>query len=100
MDNFNNYISSFHKIIYIIIFKNKYRIYILDKGGWQYYFNITNDTISRNDRNLMSNIKLMKNLEDAMDYIVKTRYILDYAFLGSKISLNYLSQSNFIKKYV
>lgn len=42
----------------------------------------------------------MNNLEDAMDYIVKTRYILDYAFLGSKISLTYLSQSNFIKKYV
>lgn len=56
--------------------------------------------MTKNDKNLISNIKLMKNLEDAMDYIVKTRYILDYAFLGSKISLTYLSQSDFIKKYV
>lgn len=48
----------------------------------------------------MKNIKLMSKLEDAMDYIVKTRFILDYAFLGSKISLTYLSQSNFLQKYV
>lgn len=72
-------------------------IYILDKGGWQYYFNNTNDTISKK---LLKNIKLMNKLEDAMDYIVKTRFILDYAFLGSKISLTYLSQSNFLQKYV
>lgn len=72
-------------------------ICILDKGGWQYYFNTTNDTISKK---LMSNIKMMNKLEDAMDYIVKTRFILDYAFLGSKISLTYLSQSNFLQKYL
>lgn len=42
----------------------------------------------------------MNKLEDAVDYIVKTRFILDYAFLGSKISLAYLSQSNFLQKYV
>jgi len=42
----------------------------------------------------------MNNLEDVMDYIVKTRFIFDNAFLGSKISLTYLSQSNFIQKYV
>lgn len=51
-------------------------------------------------RRLLSNIKPMKNLEDAIDYIVRTRFILDYAFLGSKISLTYLSQNNFIQKYV
>lgn len=71
--------------------------YNLDKGGWQYYFNITNDTISKK---LISNVKLMNNLEDAIDYIVKTRFILDNAFLGSKISLTYLAQSNYIQKYV
>jgi hypothetical protein len=48
----------------------------------------------------MSKVKLMNNLEDTVDYIVKTRYIFDYAFLGSKISLDYLSQNNFIQKYV
>jgi len=48
----------------------------------------------------MSNIKLMNNLEDAIDYIVKTRFILDYALLGSKISLTYLYQNNYIQKYV
>lgn len=42
----------------------------------------------------------MNSVEDAMDYIVKTRFILDYAFLGSKISLTYLSQNNYIQKYV
>lgn len=77
--------------------KLKIIIYILDKGGWQYYFNITNDTVSKQ---LMSNMKLMNNVEDAIDYIVQTRFILDYAFLGSKISLTYLSQNNFIQKYV
>jgi len=81
----------------LIFLHLKIKLYILDKGGWQYYFNTTNDTISKN---LMSNIKLMDNLEDAMDFIVKTRYILDYALLGSKISLTYLSQNNFIQKYV
>ncbi|XP_029343909.1 ionotropic receptor 21a [Acyrthosiphon pisum] len=74
-----------------------YRVMTLDKGGWQHYLNITNDTMSRR---LLSNIKLMKNLDDAIDYIVRTRFILDYAFLGSKISLTYLSQNNFIQKYV
>ncbi|XP_060867810.1 ionotropic receptor 21a isoform X2 [Metopolophium dirhodum] len=73
-----------------------YRVMTLDKGGWQHYLNITNDTMSKR---LLSNIKLMKNLEDAIDYIVRTRFILDYAFLGSKISLTYLSQNNFIQKY-
>lgn len=48
----------------------------------------------------MSNLKLMHNLEDAIDYIVKTRFILDNAFLGSKISLTYLIQNNFIQKCV
>jgi len=48
----------------------------------------------------MSNIKLMNNMEDAMDYIVKTRFILDYAFWGSKMSLTYLSQNNFMQKYI
>lgn len=71
--------------------------FYLDKGGWQYYFNVTNDTISKK---LVSNLKLMRNLEDAMDFIVKTRFILDYAFLGSKISLTYLIQNNFIQKCV
>lgn len=42
----------------------------------------------------------MNTSEEAVDYIVKTRFILDYAFLGSKISLNYLSQNNYIQKYV
>lgn len=51
-------------------------------------------------KRLLSKIKLMNNLEDAIDYIVRTRFILDYAFLGSKISLTYLSQNNFIQKYV
>ncbi|XP_022168776.1 ionotropic receptor 21a isoform X2 [Myzus persicae] len=73
-----------------------YRLMTLDKGGWQYYLNITNDTMSKR---LLSKIKLMNNLEDAIDYIVRTRFILDYAFLGSKISLTYLSQNNFIQKY-
>ncbi|XP_025193297.1 ionotropic receptor 21a [Melanaphis sacchari] len=73
-----------------------YRVMTLDKGGWQYYLNNTNDTMSKR---LMSNIKLMNNLEDAIDYIVRTRFILDYAFLGSKISLTYLYQNNFIQKY-
>lgn len=41
----------------------------------------------------------MNTSEEAIDYIVKTRFILDYAFLGSKISLDYLSQNNYIQKY-
>ncbi|VVC32852.1 Ionotropic glutamate receptor, L-glutamate and glycine-binding domain,Ionotropic glutamate [Cinara cedri] len=73
-----------------------YKVITLDKGGWQSYFNITNDIISKK---LISNVKSMNNLEDAIDYIVKTRFILDYAFLGSKISLSYLSFSNYIQKY-
>ncbi|XP_060851670.1 ionotropic receptor 21a [Rhopalosiphum padi] len=73
-----------------------YRVMTLDKGGWQNYLNVTNDTMSKR---LMSNIKLMNNLEDAIDYIVKTRFILDYALLGSKISLTYLYQNNYIQKY-
>ncbi|CAH1737912.1 unnamed protein product [Aphis gossypii] len=75
----------------------RYRVMTLDKGGWQYYLNITNDTMSKR---LISNIKLMNNLEDAIDYIVRTRFILDYAFLGSKISLTYLYQNNYIQKFV
>lgn len=49
-------------------------------------------------KKLITNIKLMNDLEDAIDYIVKTRFILDYAILGSKISFNYLSLSNYIEK--
>ncbi|XP_050439120.1 ionotropic receptor 21a [Adelges cooleyi] len=73
-----------------------YKIITLEKGGWQNYFSVTNDVVSQK---LFKNVKLVNNTEDAMDYIVKTRFILDYAFFGSKISLTYLSQSSYVQKY-
>ncbi|XP_050529771.1 ionotropic receptor 21a [Daktulosphaira vitifoliae] len=78
------------------LMQEKYRTITLNKGVWKKYLNATDDIVSKE---LFKNVKFMTTLEDAMDFIVKTRFILDYAFLGSKISLTYLSQSNFIEKY-
>ncbi|XP_015380472.1 PREDICTED: glutamate receptor ionotropic, kainate 4 [Diuraphis noxia] len=68
-----------------------YRVMTLDKGGWKHYLNITNDTMSQR---LLSNIKLMNNLEDAIDYI-RPRilyYIVDFRYKNKKIFLHVASE--------
>lgn len=68
---------------------------VVDRGGWEHWFDNSSDPEAAK---LLKNLEFVVNVEEGLSNITKA-FFWPYAFLGSRVQLEYVVQSNYTDEY-